>query len=216
MKYSELRIPKGSKSLTLKHIKAVKIIAEWDGNITNRFMCELVASMTNKPLTYIMRRCDLDDVEKAFFLCLKNIQELNKNFAIDSKKPVPKYITVNSKDYELANLERPNMSFIVDSDQSDFIKDPVRLACMCYIPKGTVYGDMDESENLLHPISERYKDFEEHFPLELFMNLNGFFLRKYEISAKRYIIQVRLRKQIRKALLMIGYYRLTMWLKNIT
>ena len=216
MKYSELRIPKGASSLTLKHIKAVRLLAEWDGKVTNRFMCELVAVMSNKPLTYIMRRCDFNDVTKAFYACVASINDLNKTFVNDAKQPVPKYITINGKDYELTNLERPNMSFIVDSDQSDFVKDPVRLACMCYIPKGTVYGDMDECENLLHPISERYEDFKEHFPLSVFMNLNGFFLHKYEISAKRYILQVRLRKQIRKALSMIGYYRLIMWLRNIT
>lgn len=215
MKYSELRIPKGVDSLTLKHIKAVKLLAEWDGKVNNRFMCEMVAAMSNQPLTYIMRRCDFGDVTKAFNACVNTINELNKRFMTDAKKPVPKYLTVKGKEYELTNLERPNMSFIIDVDQSDFVKDPVRLAAMCYIPKGTIYGEMDEGENLLHPISERYEDFKEHFPLSVFMNLNGFFLHKYEISAKRYILQVRIKRQLRKALSMIGYYRLTTWLKNL-
>jgi hypothetical protein len=99
---------------------------------------------------------------------------------------------------------------------SDFEKDPVRLACMCYIPKGTVYGEMDDAENVLHPIQSRHEAFSEEFPLMLYLRLHAFFLLKYRKSASAFMVSQRVNQKLSKALSMIGYYRLTSWLKRLT
>jgi len=57
---------------------------------------------------------------------------------------------------------------------------------------------MDEHDNLLYPVKDRYKDFEEHFNLEDFVNLNAFFLLKLKKSLRLYILRARIKISLRR------------------
>jgi hypothetical protein len=87
---------------------------------------------------------------------------------------------------------------------------------MCYVPKGTVYGEMNDAEDVLHPISSRWEDFNEHFDLLLYLRLHAFFLRRFKKWGDVYMVSQKVIRKLNKALSMIGYYRLTSWLKKRT
>ena len=202
--------------LRIKHVKALHEMHNFDSKEPYKHYCKVVSILSGRSLQYIYTRCDARDIIQTYNCAIKIFDQLRNELAKDHKKPLPKEITIAGKDYELVNLDRPNVSFIIDSDMSDFEKDPVRMACMCYIPKGTVYGEMDDAENVIHPIQSRHEDFNEKFPLLLYLRLHAFFLLRYKKSVDVYMATRKLKASLNKAALMIGYYRLTSWLKRLT
>jgi GR25 family glycosyltransferase involved in LPS biosynthesis len=204
------------QGLRIKHVKALHELHNFDEKNPFRHYCKIVSILSGRSMQYIYTRCDARDVVDAYNTAMKVFEQLNNELARNHKKPLPNEINISGKDYELVNLDRPNVSFIIDSDMSDFEKDPVRLACMCYIPKGTVYGEMDDAENVLHPIQYRHEAFSEEFPLFLYLRLHAFFLRKYHKSASVYMVSQKVTRKLNKAASMIGFYRLTSWLKRLT
>jgi hypothetical protein len=202
--------------LRIKHVKALHELQNYDEKNPFRHFCKVVSILSGRSMQYLYTRCDARDIVDAYNTAIKVFDQLNNELAKVHKKALPNEIEVNGKTYELVNLERPNVSFVIDSDMSDFEKDPVRLACMCYIPKGTVYGEMNDAEDVLHPISSRWEDFNEHFDLLLYLRLHAFFLRRYQKSASVYMVSQKVTRNLNKALSMIGYYRLTSWLRKRT
>jgi len=202
--------------LRIKHVKALHELSNYDEKNPFRHYCKVVSILSGRSMQYLYTRCDARDIVDAYNMAIKVFDQLNNELAKAHKKPLPNEIEVNGKTYELVNLERPNVSFVIDSDMSDFEKDPVRLACMCYIPKGTVYGEMNDAEDVINPISSRWEDFNEEFPLLLYLQLHAFFLLRYKRWASVYMAKRKIQEHLRKALLMIGFYRLTSWLKKRT
>jgi hypothetical protein len=202
--------------LRIKHVKALHELHNYDEKQAFKHYCKVVSVLSGRSLQYLYTRCDARDIVSAYNAAIKIFGKLNNELAKVHKQPLPKEIEVNGKQYELINLDRPNVSFIIDSDMSDFEKDPVRLACMCYVPKGSVYGEMDDAENVLHPIQSRWEDFNEHFDLLLYLRLHAFFLRRFKKWGDAYMVSQKIMAKLRKALSMIGYYRLTSWLKKRT
>jgi len=194
------------QGLRIKHVTALHELRNYDEKNPFRHFCKVVSILSGRSMQYLYTRCDARDVVDAYNTGIKIFDQLNNELAKVHKKPLPNEIDVNSKQYELVNLDRPNVSFVIDSDMSDFEKDPVRLACMCYVPKGTVYGEMNDAEDVLHPISSRWEDFNEH----------AFFLRKYQRLASVYMVSQKAIRSLNKALSMIGYYQLTSWLRRQT
>ncbi len=212
---STITIPT-AEGMRIKHVKALHELQQYDNKNPFRHYCMVVSHLSGRSLQYLYTRCHAPDVVAAYNASIKQFDRLNNQFAKLSDKPLPKEITINGSIYELVDLERPNVSFIIDSDMSDFEKDPVRLACMCYIPKGTVYGEMNDAEDVLYPIQSRWDDFNDEFPLITYLQLHAFFLRRFKKSADAYMASQRLVVKLRKALSMIGYFRLTSWLKKLT
>lgn len=101
---------------------------------------------------------------------------------MDVKSDPPKEIEIEGQFFELVDFEKAPAGWHADNEESNYKLDPVRLACICYIPKGTHYGEIDQHENLLYPISSRHGLFSEHFPLEAYMQLTAFFLRRFNKS----------------------------------
>jgi hypothetical protein len=204
------------QGLRINHVKALHELSNYDEKDPFRHYCKVVSILSGRSMQYLYTRCDARDIISAYNTAIKVFDQLNIKLAKVHKKPLPKEIEVNGNQYELVNLDRPNVSFIIDSDMSDFEKDPVRLACMCYIPKGTVYGEMNDAEDVLHPISSRWEDFNKHFDLLLYLRLHAFFLRKYHKSVSVYMVSQKVTRNLNKALSMIGYFRLTSWLRKLT
>ena len=63
--------------------------------------------------------------------------------------------------------------------RSDFKKDPIRMASLCYIEKGMSYAQKGENDRIENPTFERDEVFKEHFPLDVYLDLNAFFLKKF-------------------------------------
>jgi hypothetical protein len=202
--------------LRIKHVTALHELHKFDEKQPFKHYCKVVSILSGRSMQYLYTRCDARDIISAYNTAIGIFSKLNDALAKTHKQPLPQEIEVNGKQYELVNLDRPNVSFIIDSDMSDFEKDPVRLACMCYVPKGSVYGEMDDAENVIHPIQSRWEDFNEHFDLLLYLRLHAFFLRRFKKWGDAYMATQKIMAKLRKAASMIGYYRLTSWLKKRT
>jgi len=206
----ELKAPATINDLRFKHLDAYRSdsFMEQGHAPTVATKVKFVASFFSvvEPLVYTL---DYDDISKVYRHCL----ELFKDFTLS--KPA-KEITVNGIEYELVNLKRPTAGFVADCSLSDFNADPVRLACICYIPKGTNYGDVDKHLNLKHPIEDRYEEFKEHFPLKEFLDLECFFFLECAISLRIYTARAQaITRARRRGLAVIrGWKRLTSSLKS--
>lgn len=77
----------------------------------------------------------------------------------------------------------PNKWFM-DCGAYDLKNEPGRIPAMCYLEKdkdGNMmpYAKQGDTKQILNPSSERMKIFEEHMPLNTFMNISAFFLQTY-------------------------------------
>lgn len=174
----DIKLPKSSKDLRIKHLKPIQS-DKYLGQLDLPLMVEFISDFTGVSKNKLMR-IDYKDIVKM----TAHINGLYANFDVN-KRP-PKEITVNGKDYEMVNPEKIGVGWHMDWSHLDIESDPVRMACLMYYPKGAIYGDTDEYDNLLNPIKDRYNDFENHFPLQTFLEASDFFLERFVQSAKRY------------------------------
>jgi hypothetical protein len=188
----KLSAPKTLADMRFKHLSAytnkgwVERSANPDVHVVVQFVADFFGIMPD-----LVKTIDWGDLQKVYAHCVTEFSKAT--FGHPEKS-----ITVNGKEYELVNLKRPSAGWVADADLSDFIKDPVRLACICYVPKGTKYGDMDENHNLLHPIEQRHKEFEQHFPLDIYLPLAAFFLRSFATSLEKSMVKAKATRKAKK------------------
>lgn len=115
-----------------------------------------------------------------------------------------KEIELDGHTFVLIDPEKAPAGWHADCAKSNFVDDPVRLACICYIPKGTFYGEVDRHDNLIHPIRDRYELFEKEFPLEAYIRLTAFFLPKFNKLMSSYTAKLRRENRNRKLTSLIG------------
>lgn len=174
----DIKLPKSSKDLRIKHLKPIQS-DKYLGQLDLPLMVEFISDFTGVSKNKLMR-IDYKDIVKM----TAHINGLYANFDVN-KRP-PKEINVNGKEYEMVNPEKIGVGWHMDWSHLDIESDPVRMACLMYYPKCAIYGDVDEYDNLLNPIKDRYNDFENHFPLQTFLEASDFFLERFVQSAKRY------------------------------
>lgn len=204
----EIKLPKDKAGLRIKHLPVLydeRLSAEVP---TMSLKIDVLHKFTGLPKPTI-HQINGEDVSKMFTHLLTIIASMDR----DSLPP--KEIVIDGQAFTLVDFEKVGSGFHADVESSDFEIDPVRLACICYIPKGTFYGEIDAQKNLLYPIADRWQLFHDHFPLETFLQLNAFFLRKFNRSMNAFIKRARkrIRKERRKAV-MIGLWSLMCSLKK--
>lgn len=177
MKYMDIKLPKSTKDLRIKHFKAINRPLEIrDYDIP--MIAEFISDFTGMAVKDVLR-VDLSGISKIY----KHILELYSGIEYSSKPK--KRLTVNGKKYELINFWKCPTDWHIDNSAQDYNGKPVMLAAMCYIPEGSTYGAVDKHGNFLHPIKERIADFEEHFELQDYINLSAFFLKRLKESTER-------------------------------
>lgn len=124
----------------------------------------------SKPRLYTV---DIPGIDEAFYHLMKIIASVNP------EAPVLDEITLNGQTFVRIDPEKAPSGWHADYHKSDFQKDPVRLACMCYIPKGSFYGQLDQHDNLVYPLHSRHELFTKEFPLEAYISMNAFFLPRF-------------------------------------
>jgi len=193
----EIKLPKTINDLRIRHLKA---FSDEHFKVENITLNDKVIFLANITLVSVPKLLTIDykDIEKMFSHCMN----LFDGYKVNGN---PKeLITVNDIDYQLVDQKKVGIGYHIDVENSDFVNDPVRLACVNYIPKGTIYGCMDENENMLYPISSRYEDFKEHFKMTDFVELQGFFLLRDVRLMSNYMESLKLKKMIKKKLKMFG------------
>ena len=188
----EYRLPKRSDDLRIRHFSHMaNTDLEKMESIIDRadFVADFLGISKKKAYTI-----DAKDVIKMS----NHIIELYADIHVGNP---PKEITLNGKEYELINPEKVGVAWHADFSKMDINRDPVQLACMFYFPKGAIYGDVDENDNLIHPIRERYNDIGDHLPLKVFLEASAFFLQKIEQSMRQSIVT---RKATEKTILILS------------
>jgi len=189
------KLPKTSSDLRIKHFPHM-------------------ASADLESLTGIMERADFvaDFIgisrKKAYTIDAMDIQRMCNHIIelyadIHVGNPA-KEITLGGKVYEIINPEKVGVAWHADFSKMDINRDPVQLACMFYFPKGAIYGDVDENDNLLNPIRERYNDFADHMELKVFLEACAFFLRKAERSMRLSMARIQSTERVTRLLLRAG------------
>lgn len=186
----DVKLPKDKTGLLIKHLLAVADQRLNEKVATIGLKIDTLRIFTGQSKARL-HTWDLDDVDHAFTHLLAIIA------TIDIVSPLPHELMINDQLFVLVDPEKAPSGWHADYAESDFSVDPVRLACMCYIPHGTFYGQIDQHENLMYPIRSRHELFTDHFPLETYIRLTAFFLLKFGISMNAYMAQQK--KKERKA-----------------
>ena len=189
----EIKLPNKTKDLRIQHFTALQnpyFLTEEKLDIMDQLEFIHLFTGISRPK---LKRINATDIAKMF----SHIVRLYSGIKVN--KP-PKEITLNGIKFELINAEKVGVGWHADFSKGDMKKDAVYFGCLFYFPKGQLYGAVDENDNLLNPIADRYEIIKEHMPLDVFMNASAFFLTKIKQSILISIQKARARKTIEKML----------------
>lgn len=196
----EIKLPKDKSGLRIKHLPVLYDERLSAAAPTMSLKIDVLHKFTGlpKPNLHLING---EDIAKMFTHLLTIIASMDK------ESQPPKEIVLDGQTFTLVDFEKVGAGWHADVESSEFDVDPVRLACICYIPNGTFYGEIDQHQNLKYPIADRWQLFYDHFPLETFLQLSAFFLRRFNQSMSEFIKRARkrIRKERRKAV-MIGLW----------
>ena len=205
-------LPKSKEDLRISHLNMftdeMSDVAvpglEHKIKILNRF------TGISKPRLYTV---DIPGIDEAFNHLMKIIASVN------IEAPILDEVTLNGQTFVRIDPEKAPSGWHADYHKSDFQKDPVRLACMCYIPKGSFYGQLDQHDNLVYPLHSRHELFEKEFPLEAYISMNAFFLPKFAQLVNDYMVRqkkAKRKERLEHLISGLGKSFSTLWQKNIT
>ena len=176
MKLKEIKLPKSSSDLRIKHLSILKNSIFQD-KMTLDIACIFVSEFTGVSINEV-RNWRLKDIEKV------TIHLSNLFASMDIKSLPEKEIVLNGKYYELVNPEKVGIGWHIDFGAIDKVRDPYTLAGVMYVEKGTDYGQVDNNKNIEYPLENRKKEFQEHMPLDVYLRASAFFLTKSLKSTK--------------------------------
>lgn len=173
----EIKIP-ATKDLRIKHLPLITDARMMDEFPSGEWMVDAIHIATGVE-KWKIRTFKVSEIIEMYNLIINSVSDMKFD-----KNP-DKEIVIGGVTYELINPEKAPIGWHADCTESDFESDKVRLACICYIPKGTTYGEMDANDNLIYPIRDRHDAFAKEFPLEQYVRLHAFFLRKFNALMKQ-------------------------------
>lgn len=190
----EIKLPKDKHALRIRHLNAFVDERLSSDVATTSLKVDVLHKFTgiSKPRLYQVLPNDLTKLFKHLISIF---------VSIDETKAPPKEIEVGGQKFVLVDFEKAPSCWHADNEESDYVIDPVRLACICYIPKGSFYGQLDQHDNMVYPIRSRHELFTEEFPLEVYCQLSAFFLRKFNKSMSVFTAKwtKKIRRQKRRA-----------------
>jgi len=189
----EVKLPSKTKDLRIEHFTALQnpyFLTEEKLDIMDQLEFIHLFTSISRPK---LKRINATDIAKMF----NHIVRLYSGIKVN--KP-PREITLNGIEFELINPEKVGVGWHADFSKGDMKKDAVYFGCLFYFPKGAKYGDVDENDNLLNPIADRYDIIKEHMPLDVFMNASAFFLSKIKQSMQISVQILRTKMAIEKML----------------
>jgi hypothetical protein len=165
-----IKLPKHSKDLRIEHFKCFEDYDDFQMEVFDKV--KFVASFLGRSENFVWS-IEKTVFDKTYDHIIKLISGLNP-----PAKP-PQEITIDGMVYELIDPAKAGIGWHQDWSMQDMKKDPVKVACLFYHPKGHYYGEIDRNDNLIHPIRWKREKFEKEFPLELFISCARFFLQNW-------------------------------------
>jgi hypothetical protein len=174
-----IKIPKTHKDLRIKHNKVLNGM-----NIVQNPTLEqkivFLYDFTGTAL-YELKRLQVRDIDSLYRASMNSLGGITIN-----DNP-PKVIKLDGKAFEIVNPHKVAAGWHIDFSNTDMDKDPVRMACLFYYPKGELYGITDDNGNLINPINDRYELFKDHLPLEVYLEASAFFLTQLHKLTKQQV-----------------------------
>lgn len=178
-----ISIPATVKDMRIRHIHFLFELNTFkDREPTDEEISRMNASFIGVQASVMRRYTKMDN--RKLFLSIK------KTF--DNYKPSPLEMELEYKDengnkltYEfISDFTRVPLDWHIDKDNIDFKMNPIDMASLCYIEKGSTYGESDENDNLIHPRSKRNKIFTDQMPLSVYLDIQSFFLLSWHALNK--------------------------------
>ena len=179
----EIRIPKTAKDLRIRHNKVLNdLVIVKNPSLSDEIL--FLSEFTGVPM-YELKKLYPSNINKLYRLSVRALSQLDIN------PSPPQVISLDGKEFELVDPHKVASGWHIDFSGTDISKDPVKVACLFYFPKGEKYGETDENGNLINPIKDRYELFQDHMELGTFLEASAFFLQKFALSIKLREIQRR-------------------------
>lgn len=205
----EIKIPANANDLRIRHFGVLKLDMETITEIGLIGQMKFINTLTGTSVSNL-KMLSQKQLKKVYASCMLPFM----GFKVNAEPP--NEIVMDGVIYELINPERVGTGWHIDMGMASTLnwqeKDPVKLACLFYHPKGKAYGEVDENENLLIPISSKEKVFEEHFPLRTYVECLGFFLRKSERLMRNYTEQKKAENKVAKIIARMSGMKSLRWL----
>lgn len=166
----EIGIPTSPKDLRIRHFRSMAFAPSEGFNRIQEgllFLASFTGLRYNQLLDF--KPDDIKDIQRIALRTLSKMDLVSK---------LPEEVVLAGTSYYLVHPDKVGIGWHIDFKACNIEKDPVRLACLFYVQKGYNYSDVDENGNITYPIDSRYKVFEEHFPLEIFLRAANFFLKR--------------------------------------
>lgn len=192
----EIKIPKDITQMRIKHLAFVSKLAELgEKEYSIREVREMNAAFLQVPFDEFPNYRPMDDM-KIFTTICKAInsgpKQLDPNtfVAADGNEYIepPESVEYDGLTYTLRkDFTKLPTSWYMDIDIAfeihgeGFEQMPELMAAFCYIEKGLPYAQKDENKVVVNSVMDRAKVFTEHMPLNTFMNLQGFFLWRWNV-----------------------------------
>lgn len=191
MKTKSFSIPKTTKDLRIRHLKALTN-STYENELSLEEVAQFMADFTGEHINDI-RMLDAKDLINMYV----HVKTIYSDIRINT--PV-KEIVLGGMTYELIDPHKVASGWHMDFSKGDISKDPVWMACLFYYPKGVKYGQTDDNKNLLYPVKDRYNIFEREMELQTFLDASAFFLTKIEKSIKQSMVTQKATEKVVKIL----------------
>lgn len=185
----EIKLPKRTEDLRLRHYNVITNPA-YQREMDLALIVDFLSDFTGIPKGQI-KQIDYKD-------CLKMYSHISKLYNGYKPQQPPQKITVKDKEYQLIDPHKVSTGWHIDFSNTDTKKEHIRLACLFYYPVDSKYGDVDENDNLIYPIESRYYDFQDEFPLTVYLDASAFFLSRSKILIDVSMVRLKLKKWIRE------------------
>ncbi len=181
----QIQIPAHIEEMRIKHLDFIMMLREIeDREPTIGEIARMNAAFTGTPIKRMSRYLPKDN-QNLFY-------QIVQACATYEPKPIPLEIEFTYHDKETDQDITQKYTFrddftklptdwFIDVDSADFEENPILLAAFCYIEEGMTYGEEDEHGNIINMLRNRCEIFTEHMPLSLYMDLQTFFLLKWNV-----------------------------------
>lgn len=192
-KVIEVTISTDPKKMRIRQLKAVSLAPVKGFNRIEEalyFLAEFTGLKHHQLLDF-----KIEDIKTMVVKALEAVASLDLTSAL------PQTIKIEGTKYCLVDPDKVGIGWHIDFKSCNIEKNPVRMACLFYLPEGFNYSDVDENGNIKYPIDSRHDVFDKHFPLDLFLRCCDFFLQRSLHSMKKQVIseQPTLKKKIELA-----------------
>lgn len=191
MKTKSFSIPKTTKDLRIRHLKALTN-STYENELSLEEVAQFMADFTGEHINDI-RMLDAKDLINMYV----HVKTIYSDIRINT--PV-KEVILGGMTYELIDPHKVASGWHMDFSKGDISKDPIWMACLFYYPKGVKYGQTDDNKNLLYPVKDRYNIFEREMELQTFLDASAFFLTKIERSIKQSMVTQKATEKVVKIL----------------